>query len=55
VNQKTVKELKRIIGYSKDIPEQKRHYKRLKKQYADLSEAAKPIFLDKLRQMYNNT
>ena len=54
MNQKTVKELKRIIGYTEDVPEQKRHFKRLKKQYMKLSEGAKPIFLDKLKKMYDN-
>jgi len=53
LNQKTSKELKRIIGYQKDNPEMKRHLKRLKKQYLNLSDDAKPLFLASLRAMYN--
>jgi hypothetical protein len=54
VSQKKIKELKKIIGYTKDVPEQKRHFKRLKKQYMGLSGGAKPIFLDNLRKLYDN-
>jgi len=54
MNQKTVKVLKKIINYEKGDPTQKRLFNRLKKQYSNLSENAKPIFLDKLRNMYDN-
>jgi len=55
VNQSTSKQLKKIIGYDKDVPELRRHYKRLKKQYIKLSNPARIIFLDKLNKMYDNT
>tara|TARA_R100000008_G_scaffold45674_1_gene26826 strand:- start:1737 stop:1928 length:192 start_codon:yes stop_codon:yes gene_type:complete len=55
MNQKTVKKLRQIIGYQADSPEQKRHFKRLKKQYNKLSEEAKPLFLEKLAKIYDNT
>ena len=54
MNQKTAKKLRQIIGYQPDSPEQKRHFKRLKKQYNKLSDGAKPIFLDKLAKIYDN-
>tara|TARA_B100001758_G_C18233283_1_gene516535 strand:- start:218 stop:382 length:165 start_codon:yes stop_codon:yes gene_type:complete len=54
MNQKTIKKLKKIINYEKEDETQKRLLNRLKKQYNDLSEKAKPIFLDKLTKMYNN-
>jgi len=54
MNQSTSKELKRIIGYSKDLPEMRRHYKRLKNEYTKLSGPARIIFIDKLKKMYNN-
>jgi uncharacterized protein YpbB len=54
MNQKTIKKLKKIINYEKEDDTQKRLFKRLKKQYSNLSEKAKPIFLDKLTKMYNN-
>jgi len=54
VNQSTAKQLKKIIGYNKEVPEQRRHYKRLKKEYIKLSTGARIIFLDKLNKMYDN-
>ena len=54
MNQKTVKRLKKIINYEKGDETNKRLFNRLKKQYNGLSEGAKPIFLDKLENMYNN-
>jgi len=54
MNSQKTKELKRIINYDKDIPSQKRLFKRLKKQYIGLSKEARLIFLDKLNKMYNN-
>lgn len=55
MNKKICKRLKHAIGYDKDIPEMKRHYKRLKKQYSKLSKEARVIFLDKLNKIYDNT
>jgi predicted protein tyrosine phosphatase len=55
MNQKACKSLKRAIGYDKDLPEMKRHYKRLKKQYSKLSKGARVIFLDKLNKIYDNS
>jgi hypothetical protein len=54
MNQSASKELKKIIGYSKDLPEMRRHYKRLKNEYKKLSGPARIIFVDKLKKMYNN-
>lgn len=53
MNNQTVKELKKIIGYSEEDPTQKRLFKRLKKQYKSLSGGARRIFLDKLAKTYN--
>lgn len=53
MNNQTVKELKKIIGYSEEDPTQKRLFKRLKKQYKALSGGARRIFLDKLAKTYN--
>jgi hypothetical protein len=53
LNNQTVKELKKIIGYSEEDPTQKRLFKRLKKQYKSLSGGARRIFLDKLAKTYN--
>jgi hypothetical protein len=54
MNQKTIKELKKIINYDKSDPTQKRVLNRLKKQYSQLSSGARFIFVDKLKKMYNN-
>ena len=53
MNKSVCRELKNIIGYNEDTPTLKTHYKRLKKQYQQLSAKARPIFLKKLRDMYN--
>jgi len=52
VNQKTVKKLKKIIGYQPESPEMKRHLNRLKIQYSQLSHEAKPLFIASLKKMY---
>ncbi len=54
MNQKTIKELKKIINYDKSDPTQKRVLNRLKKQYSELSSGARFIFVDKLKNIYNN-
>ncbi len=54
MNSKKVKELKKIINFQKGDPSQKRLFNRLKKQYSKLSKDARPIFLDKLNETYNN-
>jgi hypothetical protein len=54
MNQKTIKELKKIINYEKGEPSQTRLLSRLKKQYKGLSTGARPIFIKKLKDMYNN-
>lgn len=53
MNQKKVKELKKIINYEEDDPAIKRLFKRLKAQYNGLSSKAKPIFIEKLKKTYN--
>jgi hypothetical protein len=53
MNQQAAKKLKKIINYEKGDPTSKRVFKRLKKQYMGLSEGAKPIFLEKLKETYN--
>jgi hypothetical protein len=55
MNQKTIKEIKKIINYEKGDPAQKRVLNKLKKQYSNLSSGARRIFLDKLQNLYNNT
>lgn len=54
MNNKIAKELKKIIGYNEQDPAQKRLFRRLKKQYKDLSSGARRIFLDKLAKTYDN-
>lgn len=54
MNQKTIKELKKIINYEKGDSSQTRLLSRLKKQYKGLSAGARPIFIQKLKDMYNN-
>lgn len=54
MNQKTIKELKKIINYEKGDASQSRLLSRLKKQYNELSSGARPIFIKKLKDMYNN-
>lgn len=54
MNQKISKEIKKIINYDDNDPTQKRVFKKLKKQYLELSSGARRIFLDKLSNMYNN-
>lgn len=54
MNQKIAKEIKKIINYDNNDKAQKRVFKRLKKQYLELSSGARRIFLDKLSNMYNN-
>lgn len=54
MNQKTIKDLKKTINYDKSDPSQNRLLSRLKKQYKGLSAGARPIFIKKLKDMYNN-
>ena len=53
MNQKLTKRLKEIIGYQKEDPIQKKHFKRLKKKYLSLSSGARKIFLKDLEKVYN--
>jgi len=55
MNQKAIKEIKKIINYEKGDPAQKRVLDKLKRQYSNLSSGARRIFLDKLQNLYNNT
>jgi len=53
MNQRAVKKLKKIIGYQRDDPVVKKHFKRLKKKYNSLLPPAREIFLKDLEQVYN--
>lgn len=55
MNKTTSKEIRRILNYDPKFPDAtiKRVYSRAKKQYNKLSEGAKPLFLEQLRNLYN--
>ena len=50
------KDRPKTSGYEVIVPpgdDAMKHYKRLKKQYLNLSPEARPLFLEKLRETYN--
>ena len=55
MNKSIAKEIRRIINYDPKLSDatQKQVYSRAKKQYKQLSEGAKPLFLQELRNLYN--
>jgi len=54
MNNNVAKEIRKIINYDPKLSDstQKRVYSRAKKQYNKLSEGAKPLFLQELRNLY---
>ena len=56
MNTKTAKEIRKILNYNPKLSDatSKRVYSRAKKQYNKLSKGAKPLFLQQLRNLYNN-
>jgi len=56
MNKTTAKEIRKILNYDPNLSDatSKRVYSRAKKQYNKLSKGAKPLFLQQLRNLYNN-
>ena len=56
MNKTTAKEIRKILNYDPNLSDatSKRVYSRAKKQYNKLSKGAKPLFLQELRNLYNN-
>jgi len=56
MNQKTAKKIRNILNFDPKTsdPTSKRVYSRAKKQYNQLSQGAKPLFLAELKQYINN-
>ena len=56
MNKKTAKEIRKILNYDPKLSDatSKRVYSRAKKQYNKLSKGAKPLFLEQLKNLYNN-
>jgi hypothetical protein len=56
MNKTTAKEIRKILNYDPNISDatSKRVYSRAKKQYNKLSKGARPLFLQELRNLYNN-
>ena len=56
MNKKTAKEIRKILNYDPKLSDatSKRVYSRAKKQYNKLSKGARPLFLQELRNLYNN-
>ena len=56
MNTKTAKEIRKILNYDPKFSDetQKRVYCRAKKQYSQCSAKAKRLFLQQLKNLYNN-
>jgi hypothetical protein len=56
MNKTTAKEIRKILNYDPNLSDatSKRVYSRAKKQYNKLSKGARPLFLQQLRNLYNN-
>ena len=56
MNKAIAKEIRKILNYDPNLSDatSKRVYSRAKKQYNNLSKGAKPLFLQQLRNLYNN-
>ena len=56
MNKKTAKEIRKILNYDPKLSDatSKRVYSRAKKQYNKLSKGARPLFLQQLKNLYNN-
>lgn len=57
MNGKTSKQIRKILNFDPNSSEstQKRVYSRAKKQYNKLSKAARPVFLQELQNLYNQS
>ena len=55
MNTSIAKEIRKILNYDPNLSDatSKRVYSRAKKQYNKLSKGAKPLFLQELRNLYN--
>jgi hypothetical protein len=56
MNKTTAKEIRKILNYDPNLSDatSKRVYSRAKKQYNKLSKGARPLFLQQLKNLYNN-
>jgi hypothetical protein len=56
MNKTTAKEIRKILNYDPKLSDatQKRVYSRAKKQYNKLSQGAKPLFIEELRNLYKS-
>jgi hypothetical protein len=56
MNKATAKQIRKILNYDPKLSDatSKRVYSRAKKQYNKLSKGAKPLFLQQLKNLYNN-
>jgi hypothetical protein len=55
MNKTVAKQIRKILNFDPNVPDEtnKRTYSRAKKQYNKLSQAAKPLFLQQLKNLYN--
>jgi hypothetical protein len=55
MNNKAAKTIRKILNFDPNCadPTSKRVYSRAKKQYNKLSQGAKPLFLEELKNLYN--
>jgi hypothetical protein len=56
MNKTTAKEIRKILNYDPKLSDEtsKRVYSRAKKQYNKLSQGAKPLFIEELRNLYKS-
>lgn len=56
MNKTIAKEIRKILNYDPKLSDatQKRVYSRAKKQYNKLSQGAKPLFIEELRNLYKS-
>ena len=57
MNKATAKQIRNILNYDPNLSDatQKRVYSRAKKQYNKLSKDARPLFLQELYKLYNQS
>jgi len=54
MNKKKISEIKKIINYDSSNPEQKRLFRRLKKQYQSLSNSKRLLLISDLKKTFND-
>jgi len=56
MNNTVAKKIRKILNFDPNSadPTSKRVYSRAKKQYNKLSQGAKPLFIEELKNLYNN-